>query len=169
MLQLDYNFIASTTSVVAVIITLVIFIIEARHSNLALKTELLLNLQEKFDASEFREIRKTAARKLLNREDPNYELSDVLDFFASIGFLYQRKAIDQDLAFNNFSYWMIRYWLCSEEYIAQERQVDILGWVTLEKITIVLMKREMKSGYPPYTKELLTRFLQEEGRLLPRG
>jgi hypothetical protein len=164
-MQFDYNFITSTTSILAVVITLIVFIIESRHSTLALKTDLLFRLQEKFDAAEFLSMRKAAARKLLNREEPNDELSDVLDFFASIGFLYRRKAIDKDLTDYNFSFWMIRYYLCSQEYIAKQRESDPMAWITLEAIANTLMKKEKKEGYPPQSKELLHRFLLGEARL----
>lgn len=160
-MELDNNSITSLVSIFAVFITLIFFIIETRHSNLSLKTDLLFKLQEKFDSSEFRQIRASAAKKLINNEMPNYELSNVLDFFASIGFLYDRHAIDQDLTYQNFSFWMIRYWFCSEEYILHQRET-YPGLRHLEKLTEIMHVKELKDGYPALTKELSTQFLLEE-------
>jgi hypothetical protein len=131
----------------------------------ALQTDLLMRLQEKMDSPQIRSWRQTAARKLLAKEMPNSELGDLLDFFATIGFLYERKAVDTDLAYKNFSWWMIRFWLSAEDFVKEERKRDPLGWKTLEEITARLKERELKDGYPPYTAEGLQAFLQEEARL----
>ena len=165
--MLDYNAITSLVSIVGVTIALAALALETRRERLALQVDILMKLQDKWECFDMLKSREAAAKRLLASELVNYELGDVLEFLAVIGFLYERKAIDTDLAYKEFSYWMIRYWLCAQSYVEQERRIDPQSWLTLEHIVEVMKKRELKEGYPPYTQDLLHAFLEEEARMPP--
>lgn len=137
-MSIDYNGLTSIVSVVGVLTALIALIIENRRGRLALQIDIMMRLQDKLESQDMLNCRIIAAKKLLSRDRMNYELGDILNFFATIGFLYERRAIDTDLAYKEFSYWMIRYWLCAEIYIAQSRSTDLQSWRTLERIVQVL-------------------------------
>jgi len=166
MTFLDWISNPSNISIVTLIFTLIVFILESRRDKTHLGADMLLRLEERFTGSDFKAIRRKAAAKLLRHEYPNYELRELLDFFAIVVFLYEKRAIDKDLTFDNFSFWMIRYWLRSSEFVELDRQKDPLNWKTLEKITKGFMAKEKEYGYPPYSDDLLQSFLEEEARVV---
>jgi len=124
------------------------------------------------ESHEIRSLRRTAAKKLLTGETPNYELNDVLNFFGTVSFLVESKAINPDLAYKEFSWWLIRYFMCARDHIMEERVTnDPQGWITLEKVALRLIEQEQKRGYPPdsYSKEVLHLFLVEEAGIPSLG
>lgn len=166
-MSIDWSAISTIIGLVTAIIAVGALILETRRSRVALQTEALLSLVEKMDSPEVKTFRMTAAQKLLAHEMPNYELSDVLDFFGTIAFLADSGAIDFDLTYKEFSWWIVRYWASAEDYIKKEREIDVQGWVTLEKVVKRLVLLEKKSGYPPesYSSEALHAFLLEEAKI----
>jgi len=156
---------ASVFGIVAVLVAIVALVMESRRDRFALQADLLLRLDEKLHSPELKSLRRIAAEKLLHNENPNYELEEVLDYLSTIAFFYERKAIDTDLTYKNFSYWLGRYWLCGRTYVVEEsRKHDPQGYQTLEKVAEVFVQRELKSGYPPFGEEILRAFLLEEAR-----
>lgn len=154
--------VASISAIIGVFLALVALVIESRRDRFTLQTQVLLGLDERFQSSEIRALRQQAAANLIAKAPNNYQLSQVLDFLATIAFLYERKAIDQDLAYRNFAYWMVRYWLCSTEFVRTERILDPSGWMTLERTISGFVQKEKREGYPIYTDEILEAFLLEE-------
>lgn len=157
----DLSTLTSIVGIIGVFVALVALVIEGRRNRITLQTELLLRLNETFNSSDMRGRRERASKKL-QEGAISTELLDLLDFFSSIGHLYARKVVDVDLAYKEFSYWIIRYWLCAWPYIEKQRTTDPLCWRSLEQIVQILKKRELKDGYPAYSQEILTSFLQEE-------
>lgn len=164
-MQVSISDFASIFSILAVLIAIVALIIESRRDRLALQVDLLLRLDDKLQSPELKSLRQIAAQKLLSNERPNYELEDVLELFSTIAFLYERKTIDTDLTFKQFSYGLCRYWLCARSYVEEEsRKHDPLSYKTLERVTQVFIEKELKSGHPPFSEEVLQDFLKEETR-----
>jgi hypothetical protein len=161
---MDWTAFSSLVGLIALLITLSALIYEIRQSRMSLQTSVLLGLTERLDSKEIRQLRKIAANKLILKEYPNSELSDVLDFFGTVAFLCDIKAIDNNLAYREFGWWMIRYWEASYDFIIKERKLDTQGWVTLEKTVKKLKERELRAGYSPecYTEESIVSFLREE-------
>ncbi|GAP09474.1 hypothetical protein BECAL_00618 [Bellilinea caldifistulae] len=160
----------SLFSILAVLVSIIALVVEIRRDRLALQVDLLLRLDDKLHSPEFKALRQVAAQKLLSNERPNYELEDLLELFSTIAFLYERKAIDADLAFVHFSYWLDRYWLCARNYVEEEsRKYDPLSYKTLERVAQLFVEKELKSGYPPFSEEVLQNFLKEETHATVRG
>ncbi|MBN2043593.1 MAG: hypothetical protein JW757_01130 [Anaerolineales bacterium] len=134
--------------------------IEIRSSRLALKTETALHLEDQFYSPEMVKTRQIAAKKLLEGNPYNHELSDVLDHFARITLLVKRKAIDRQLAYDLQEYWFVRYWLVSKEYVAAAREYDPYSWSAYEN----LVKYMMKKNPQEYSPQMLKQFLLEEAR-----
>lgn len=154
---------ASLFSIIAVLITLIAFIIESRSGRLALQTDLLLRLDEKLHSSEMMQLRSKASQKLLSGINPNHEVEQLLEHLSTIAFLYERRAIDADLTYKQFSYWINRYWLCAKDYVVSEsRKYDPLSHATLERVAKKFISIEKKDGYPDYCDEILLAFLNDE-------
>jgi hypothetical protein len=162
---IDYDALAAWVGILAGPIAITGLVLEARRHRLALQTDLLMRLDARLGSVEVRSWRREAARKLIAGERANYELDDVLDFLGTISFLYERRAIDKDLAYRQFSWWLIRYWLCGREWVAEGRKEDPLWCDTLERVANKLMEVERRRGYPPYSEDMLRSFLQDEARL----
>jgi len=158
--RIDLN---ATAPIVGVLVALIALIFQTRRSRLALATESILSLTDRVNSSRLRHLRRTAAGRLINHEDDNRELSEVLDFFSTIAILVYSKALNKDLAFREFSWWMIRYWACAKEYVDTERKTDPGAWKTLERVVTRFATLEKKWGYP--LDEHLEEFLQSEAQL----
>jgi len=163
-MNLDWTAIAGLGAALVAIAALVL---ETRRARVTLQTEALLSLSERFDSQAMRKTRQVAASKLLGAEESNYELADILDFFSTIAFLRARGAIDRELAYNQFSWWVIRYWHAARNYVQARRAVDRNLWITLERFVTDLQKRERKEGYAPdsYSPDMIRSFLMEEMRI----
>ena len=150
-MAIDWTAVGTIVSLMAVVFAIVTLSIETRQSRIALQTDALLRLAEQFDSDRMRKLRRIGANGML-KQAPGYEdvctLDEILEFFGEIAFLRKQNALDDDLVFNQFSGWAIRYWLCSTERVRQVRIQDPLGWVTLEKFVKALHARERKEGYP---------------------
>ena len=160
--RIDWN---ATAAIVGVLVALGALIFETRRSRLALETESILSLTERMDSSRLRHLRRTAAGRLISHEEKNRELSEVLNFFNTIAVLVESKALNDNLAFREFSWWMIRYWACAVEYVGAERKTDPRGWGSLERVVTRFAKLEKNWGYPSPSDEHLKEFLQSEAEL----
>lgn len=165
-MSIDWSALSSIVGFVAVIVAVIALVIETRKSRFALETEVILMLTKRMDSGIVRSLRRAAAKKLLKGETPNFELEEVLGFFGTVAFLVESKAINPDLTFKEFSWWMIRYWLCAEDHVRKARITDPLCWATLERVVKKLADREQKAGYAPPSAEMLQAFLQCEAELL---
>jgi hypothetical protein len=171
--MMDWIGLGTIISLLAVGITIISLAFETRHSRIALQTDALLRLSEKFDSDRFRALRKIAAFKLLSLDNGNaneysYALDEVLETLSEIAFLRKKKAINDELVFNQFSWWVTRYWLCSQEHIKEIRKQDPLSWYTFEEFAKKMLEREKKEGYSDdnYSDEMLQQFLQDEYSLI---
>ncbi len=171
--MIDWVSLGTIISLLAVGITIFSLALETRNSRIALQTDALLRLTEKFDSDRFRALRRMAAFRLLSLDrgkiaEHNYALDEVLESLSEIAFLLKKKAIDEELVFNQFSWWIIRYWLCSLEHIETVRKQDPLSWFTFEALARKMLEGEKKEGYSDdnYSHEMLHQFLQDEYRLI---
>jgi hypothetical protein len=113
-------------------------------------------------------LRRRAAANLLGGNATNHELSEVLDFYAGVAFLYDVKAIDRDLAYRQFSWWLIRWFEAAHAHIEQEKVRDPTCWKTLAGVAKVLRAAEAKAGCTDdyYEGEQLRQFLCDEAGLM---
>ena len=161
-MSFDYSSIGVVISAIGVLIALTALVIEVRRSRLATQVDLLMRIEDKFESREMIALREIAAKKLLEKDLVNNELGKILGFFAMISFLYLRKVIDTELIYTEYSYWMVRYWLCAQAYVDQERRIDPQCFLTLERVVSILKDREQEHGYSLYTQEILSAFLEKE-------
>jgi hypothetical protein len=166
ILNLSISEWASLFSIVAVLIAIIAMLLESRRARLSIKTDILLRLDDKLHSTEYKLLRRIAAQKLLIDEKPNLELEGILELLSTIAFFYVRRAIDTDLTYKQFSYWLDRYWLAGKLYVIEEsRRYDPQSYQTLERVATKFIRREIRSGYPLFSEEVLKAFLEEERQL----
>jgi hypothetical protein len=134
----------------------------AASEQLGLRTWLYVD--PKFNSRELKLARKHLAEQL----DPyvpgkRAEVDDdVLNFFESVGLLYQRSLVNKELAESSFDYWAVRYWEAAKVYIADERRAEhnqsIYG-------DFEAFAKAMQKHKPPLSDADLKAFLAEEKAL----
>ena len=164
-MSIDWIVVGSVVAVVAACVAAITFLWEVRSAKRSLQTQAILSLMDMFN--ELRPARRECAVKLLNGELPNYALFDVLDLLSTVAGLVEDHAINRRIAYREFSWWIIRYWLAARDAIAEDHRIDPDSYGTIERVAKRLMTMEMKSGYTPeyYSGEVLRRFLLQEARL----
>jgi hypothetical protein len=115
--------------------------IELKRSRLALQTESLLSMEERFNSPEMVKTRMEAAKKLMEGDERNPELYDVLDFFYMVAALVKRKAVDRRLGEDFYVYQLTYYWIAAKEHVGEVRNRVPGAWDYVEEIAIVFQRR----------------------------
>jgi hypothetical protein len=167
-MDIEWSAVGAIGGLFSVTVAVVALLLQGRRARIALQTELLLKYYDRFYSPEMHKMRQTAARQLLEGKSPNYELEDVLDYFGIIGALLERGALDHELAYGLFDWWILRYWSCAEEYVKARRQSsadpDPEMWAYLGRLVGELRRYRKKHGSGAISKSALRGFLEEEAR-----
>ena len=120
--------IALVTAIAALIVAIVTHG-QLKHSRFALGVDLLLKLEAQFDQPEMKAARKSAAKALIpklaaHEKLVSADLEPVLDFFETLGLLVSQHAVDEELAWNSFSYWLLRYFDLAHDQIKARRTLE---------------------------------------------
>ena len=111
----------------------------------SLKVESLFAVEKRFNEPEYRRSRHLAARQLqMNR--PESDVDDVLDFFDMLGLLVRRGAIDEEMVYHTFFYWVDGYWRAATDVIQRERQKNERVWEDLPRLYERLLAIENREG-----------------------
>jgi hypothetical protein len=100
-------------------------------SRFAISVDLLGKMDERFNSPGMLQKRREAATALLNKKD-NGEVDDILDFFETVGLMMHRGALDEEMVWNTFFYWVDGYWRSAQPYIQSERRDDPVVWTEVE-------------------------------------
>lgn len=162
---------------VTVIITLVAIWHESREARFSLNTELLMKLQDQFEAPLMRASRKNAALALLDileKGQTSYNLGNlvrVLNFFELVGWLWKRRAIDTNSTRVMFSYWYRLYWQaittplppCNLSYIEDAHRENPHLWIHAKNLAKIFIP----TGHYPNLEDL-KESLKDEANLTER-
>jgi hypothetical protein len=97
---------------------------QALDSERDLKVRLHLAMEDRFDSGTFAVARAGLARQVLAKA-PHDEIQEtVFDFFESLAILDRRRMLDDDLAWNTFSYYVTRWWAACKDYVIEERKLQ---------------------------------------------
>ena len=135
-----------------------------RASSEQLGVQTWLYVDTKFNSHELKLARKTLAQQL-DPYDPAKlaEVDDnVLNFFDSVGTLFNRKLLNKDLARSSFSYWAARWWEVAKVYVVYERRAERNEAVYSDFETFA---KEMQKNEPHVSDGDLKRFLADEKAL----
>lgn len=166
-MNIDYNAIASIIGLVTALIAVTALGIESRRSRLTLQTDMLLRLDEKFYGTEMRRVRQRAANNLIEGISPNYELEDLLDYFTTVGMLLERRAINLEMTYELYEYWITRFWHCSKNYIMEQREKNENpdAWLVLERLVNDIDVHRKRKGLKEISEDGLKRFLKSEASI----
>jgi len=138
-----------------------------RHS---ISVDLLWKLDEQF-ASDTRMLnnRRNAAQSLIVGM-PTSDLDKVIDFFEGLGIFLHKGLIDEEMVWSHFSYWAVKYWLVSRQYVETIRREEPTVWTEVEYLfermcQITAQKQGKSRGAALPSEESLKEFLQEEAEV----
>jgi hypothetical protein len=96
---------------------------QIRLSRRALGFQLLLTLEDKFNSIEGKKARLKAVNALQNDADKS-DIHDMLMFFEKIGLLVHQGALEPELVWNTFYFWVRPFSALSSEYVEKLRATD---------------------------------------------
>ena len=166
--------IATFVTAFATLIVAVVTKLQLKHSRTALGVGLLLKLEDRFDEPALKEARSSAAIALQAGHQTD-DLEIVLDFFETLGLLIRKKTIDEELVWNSFSYWVMRYATLAKPQIERRRkdesdktyyqEFDYL----VERINYFEVKKRHLVATATITDNQIASFLSEESRCRPES
>jgi hypothetical protein len=158
---------ATFLTALAALATAVLTYIQLRQFRFAHSVDLLFQLEDRFETPIIRGARKSAAMALKNNAGCE-EIEPVLDFFETIGILIRRHAVDEELVWNSFSHWALRYAALAREQIELRRisESDATYYEEFDQFVgrltkIDTRKRRLKSPQS-FSKNQLDGFLNDE-------
>lgn len=177
-MNLDYNMISATMAVIASLIAIYAIVHESKRSTFALGMDLLFKINDQFNHPDFSLKRRAAAKFLLKLKDKtdynnwtSPDLDDILDFFQTIASLTERGALDKNIVWEYYSYWLNNYYAVSKEYIELCQKEFPQTWEGVEwlhKVFIQLENKEYKYTKRKYSDPSPTeikQFLIDESNL----
>ncbi len=115
---------------------------QIQRSRFSMSVELTLKLDDRFNGDDFSQVRSRAAKGILKREYE--EAENVFDFFETLGLLVRRGALDTEMVWNTFFYWIHRYWLAGSDYILNEQRIDPSTWADFKLLHDKVVALEKK-------------------------
>jgi hypothetical protein len=117
VLTSDYFWIAVGS--VGAVITLFLTYQQIKRTEIASGAEHLWRLIDKFESDEMKKSRSEIAKIWVSNptDEKIEECRDVFDFFEDLGILVRLKVIPLRLAWSDFCYWVLPYWIAFEKYV----------------------------------------------------
>ncbi len=126
--------------------------------------DLLFRLENDFFGSARKVQRVKAAGDLL--AGSSLEAEPILDFFETMALLLRKGALDKEMVWHTFFYWIDRYYQATEGAIAARQKIDPLVWKDFALFVVQLRNyQKSRAGAIPYhppSPDEITRFLEEE-------
>jgi hypothetical protein len=166
----NFNSIVAVSGAIAAFAALIVAIVtwlQLKQSRFALGVDIILKLEAAFDAPDMIDARIQAVTAL--KADPNAaDVEAVLDFFETVGVLLRRNAIDGEITWSSFSYWVLRYAALARDSIEARRKAESddtyyeeFDFLVKEMTSLEIKKRRLKKP-PFFPKAALAHFLEEE-------
>jgi hypothetical protein len=154
-----------TISSVGVILAFAAFAWQVHRARFNQSVDLLFKQENDFFGTAKKAQRVKAARDLLDGKI--LEAEPILDFFETMALLMRRGALDQEMVWHTFFYWIDHYFEAARDRIVQRQtEDDALVWKDLVGLVATLRKFQAKrqggAPYRPPSAEQVTAFLEEE-------
>jgi hypothetical protein len=152
-----------TVSSAGTILAVVAFTWQVRRARFNQSIDLLFRLESDFFGPAKKLQRVKAASDLLSGQF--LEAEPILDFFETMALLLRRGALDKEIVWHTFFYWIDHYYEATKDFIAARQRADPLVWKDLVSLISTLRAFQADQAtvsYHPPTPEELTRFLKEE-------
>ena len=153
-----------TVSSTGTILALIAFAYQVRRARFNQSVDLLFKQEGDFFGPAKKAQRVKAARDLLAGQ--SLEAEPILDFFETMALLQRRRALDKEMVWHTFFYWIDHYYEATKDTIKARQQLDPLVWKDF--VSFVATLREFQSArqgatpYRPLSPEQVTSFLEEE-------
>jgi hypothetical protein len=169
---MTYEGIVAWASVAAALTAMAAVIVGSRSARFSLGMDLLIKLDDRFQAPAMQRQRRTSALALLAGRPAESE--DVLDFFEMIGMLVRRRTLDSHLVWHIFFHWINGYVSAASEHIATVRNSNPTIWqdlTYLRRKLVLIEKRERRCADSDIQLSMaaVRGFLEEESGLDPDG
>ena len=130
-----------------------------------LEVQISSELENKFDSDGMRKARSLLASQLL-KKNAITEFR-VIDFFDSVAMYTHRHRIDREITYQNYSYWIKRYWPALKPHIEvfRKEQKDPAYYDDFESLYQDILEEDKKDGIVMPDEKEIQRFLQEESTL----
>jgi hypothetical protein len=121
-----------------------------RYSRQSRNIDLILKFSDRFDSDVFMEKRRAAALSihnyLLDEQNINEVREDIFDFFETVGLMFRRYKLDEELVWNTFFEWVQGYWQSAHVYITKMRKENnkSVYWEEFEFLYRQLVKVEQE-------------------------
>ena len=141
--------------------------------DLSLRVDVILRLDERFNAPALLQARVKAARCYLYRDPvhPPSEVDDIFDFFSMLGLLLEEGALDERLTYAFFFAWILHYVIAFEAYVLACRLHEPAVWRNVRRLFDRLLEVECKKAQLPREAVIpdgaaLEKWFEEEAALL---
>jgi len=152
-----------TLSTVGTTLALVAFAYQVHRARFNQSVDLLFRLENDFFGPAKRVQRAKACRDLQGGNA--LETEPILDFFETMALLLRRKALDPEMVWHTFYYWIEGYYAAASPHIQERQKMDPLVWKDLPQLVTFLHAFNAKQhGKPthPLSPEEIQAFLVEE-------
>lgn len=146
------------------IIALSAFAYQVHRARFNQSVDLLFKLENDFFGPAKRQQRAKACRDLAAGN--TLEAEPILDFFETMALLLRRGALDEEMVFHTFFYWLNHYYQVLEPTILERQKTEPLVW---QDLTALVAKGQQfqasklhVSAIPKLTTEQIAAFLIEE-------
>jgi hypothetical protein len=127
-----------------------------------LKVRLQLQFGERFDR--LMDSRNQLAERLRAGATRDTISEDVMNFFEDLGMYLDHGYVDEELVWNTFSFYAVRWWLACKDYILQERRRhnDQTLFKDFENLAGKMRAREVRAKLEEPTAADIEKFLLDE-------
>jgi hypothetical protein len=169
-IHLDFNSITASATAIAALASLVALgftYFQLRHFRFAHGVDLIFDLDRQFQTPDLLKARRLSAIALKDHKSTD-EIDEVLDFFETLGILVRRNAVDVEIVWSYFSYWVLRYADLTKVHIEEMRkaELDETYWqdfeLLVDRLTEIEIKRRHLKSLPHFLQEQIDKFLAEE-------
>lgn len=122
LLSLVANTVAAQAAIVLAAISIVALYSGIRRAKFLVVVDLILRLDERFNRTEMVNSRRKAARSAF--VDNWDDVEDVLDFFEEFAFIAKRHAVDDEVIWHEFYWWIHRYFVAARPHIEETWKDD---------------------------------------------
>lgn len=153
---------------VAVLVSIVVFIVQVRQNNRSLGATLLRDFMKEFDV-DLRPVRYRLAQYLLERaaDSPTVgEVGIILDFFDTLGLYVNKGVLDKEMVWSSFYWWLGPYWQLLKCEIRRVES-NVAYYKDLEELYPTLTRfgqrhRNLPDEQVYFSEEKIRRFLVQE-------
>jgi hypothetical protein len=135
-----------------------------------LKVRLQLTFIERFDSDRMKHYRGVLAQRLLANAPHNDIQEDVMNFFEDLDLFLVRGYLDEELAWETFGFYAVRWWAACNDYILEEckRNNDLTLFTGFKDLVDRFSTHDVHNGLKKPSSEDIEQFLQGEQELPPK-